>query len=277
MLEYLAAVQTPAAGVPLLGDAGADASASPRQLFELAARLGLRAPAAPSGGVRWLPESGLAVYRDARQYLLADVGGIGPPHLAAHGHCDSLSFEWWVDGVPIVVDTGTTSYEPGVLRDACRATHAHNTLEVDRREQHEIWAAFRVARRARVHARLDGDAVTATLRPWHDRRVRVERRFEFGAGGVHIRDRVEGPGAHTIASRLHFHPDCELRREGSVLHVRHGRAAAAIELDVPFEVYGPDARRSVHCERLGLARPNAVLEMVGKSLPWSASARLRPA
>jgi uncharacterized heparinase superfamily protein len=278
MLAYLAAVQTPAGSVPLLGDAGAEASAQPSELFDFAARLGLERPAAPSGGVRWLAASGLAVYRDARQYLLADVGGVGPPHLAAHGHCDSLSFEWWVDGVPIVVDTGTTSYEPGALRDACRATHAHNTLEIDGREQHEIWAAFRVARRARVHARRDGDAaVIAMLRTWHDRGVCIERRFEFGAGGVHIRDRVEGPGTHTLASRLHFHPDCELLREGGVLHVRHGRAAAAIELDVPFEVHGPDARRSVHCERLGLARPNAVLEMVGKSLPWSASARLRPA
>jgi hypothetical protein len=71
-------------------------------------------------------------------------------------------------------------------------------------------------------------------------------------------------------------PDCELRREGSVLHVRHGRAAAAIETDVPFEVYGPETGRGVHRERLGIARPNAMLEMVGKSLPWAAAVWLRP-
>jgi uncharacterized heparinase superfamily protein len=290
MLDYLAVVQTPAGGVPLLGDAGADASPLPAALFDFAARLGLEVRAAPdfakptlissgaagaSGGVTWLPESGIAVYRDAHQYLLADVAGIGPSHLSAHGHCDSLSFEWWVDGVPIVVDTGTTSYEVGPLRDACRATHAHNTLEIDGREQHEIWAAFRVARRARVHARRDESTVTATLRPWHDRRVRVERRFEFSTGGVFIRDRVEGPSAHTVASRLHLHPDCELRREGSVLHVRHGRATAAIELDVAFEVHAPETGRSVHCERLGVATPNTILEMAAARLPWSAAIRLR--
>jgi uncharacterized heparinase superfamily protein len=276
MLAYLAAVATPAGGIPLLGDSGADAAPAPQALLDFATRLGITpAPVRSGGGVRWLADSALAVYRDARQYVLADAGGVGPPHLSAHGHCDSLSFEWWVDGVPIVVDTGTTSYESGAARDACRATRAHNTLEIDGQEQHEIWAAFRVGRRSRVRARLEGAALVASLRPWHARRLRVERRFEFDAGALHIADRVDGRGRHTVASRLHFHPDCELDRDGNVVRIRHGRASAHIELEAPFTLHDAATSGSVHCERLGVARPNAVLELRGDAVPWSGALHLR--
>ena len=117
------------------------------------------------------------------------MGGVGPDHLPGHGHCDSLSFEWWVDGVPIIVDAGTLSYVAGAPRAACRSTRAHNTIEIDAYEQHEMWAAFRVARRATVHARLDSNnVIEADLIPWHDGQIRVTRRFVFGATTVRVED-----------------------------------------------------------------------------------------
>ena len=277
MLDYLTGVLPPDGAWPLLGDAARDAIPAPAELLEYAGRLGIEVRRPPMG-LRLFPDSGVVVYRDARQYLLADVGSIGPPHLAGHGHCDSLSFEWFVDGVPLVVDSGTRTYEPGPERRASRGTAAHNTLEIDGREQHEIWAAFRVARRSAVHATLERDAVEAELVPWHDERVRIVRRFEPGAGGIRIVDRLEGTGRHRVVSRLHLHPDCRVDRDGQVLKLRRGNTAARITIaGAAFDFESANASASTCCESFGIPRANPTVRIAFEGdLPWSCELRLDP-
>src|SRR5262249_24559610 len=133
MTAFAVAVQTPRGTAPLLGEGGAETVPSTRELAAYARRLGLTVPPdepAPAKTIELFEPSGIGVYRAARHWLLADVSGVGPPYLPGHGHCDSLHFEWWVKGVPIVVDTGTCSYERGPARHTTRATAAHNTLEI---------------------------------------------------------------------------------------------------------------------------------------------------
>jgi hypothetical protein len=256
----------------LLGDAALDAWPTPDALLDYARRLGLAVPAA-SNGWSFFADSGVAVWRDARQYLLADVGPVGPPHLAGHGHCDSLSFEWHVDGVPLLVDSGTCTYEIGADRLASRDTRAHNTLEIDGREQHEIWAAFRVARRATVHAHLDPKhGIHAELFPWHDPHLRVTRQFAARPDGMRIEDAVLGSGRHRIVSRLHLHPDCTIiARDATSLRIRHGVAQARIEFSpgFDFELLDPQRSQSHYCAAFGEPIPNVVVEISWQgSLPW---------
>jgi hypothetical protein len=278
MLDYLQALRPPGGGYPLVGDAGVDAIPNAGRLVEYAARLGLEVPV-PTTGLRWFPDSQMLVWRRAGEYLLADAGGIGPPHLSGHGHCDSLSFEWHLDGLPFVVDSGTQSYEPGAARFASRCTQAHNTLQIDAREQHEIWAAWRVARRSVVHARLENEAVLlAELVPWFDRKVRVRRRFEFGASAVHCSDRVEGPGLHAVTSRLHLHPECEARLLNNVVELRRGFVRAEIRVQTPARVTLVPASQSgsFYCASLGVPVPNAELQIASVGpLPWECSFELR--
>ena len=275
MLRFARAVQTPQGTAPLLGDCGEEAVPPAPALGEYAVRLGFAVPE-PGRGVQHFEASGIAVYRDARHYLLADVGGAGMPYLPGHGHCDSLSFEWWVQDQPIIVDTGTITYERGPARLATRSTAAHNTLQIDAQELHEIWAAFRVARRSQVSACLDFQgSIVAELVPWFDGRLRITRRFECSAAGVRIHDVVTGPGQHTLTSRLHLHPDCVIERHGDAVAVRHGPATAVIHMPVGFRILGPEVSGSVHCERPGVARPNAVLELESTGmLPWESEIRL---
>ena len=73
-----------------------------------------------------------------------------------------------MDGVPLLVDTGTSTYAPGPVRDYERSTAAHNTVEVDGANSTEVWGAFRAARRARVGkvvARDDGGALIGRRGP----------------------------------------------------------------------------------------------------------------
>lgn len=275
MLRFACAVQTPQAEAPLRGDCGEESVPSTAALAGYAARLGLPAPE-PGRGVQLFAGTGVAVYRDARQYLVAAAGSLGLPHLPGHSHCDALSFEWWVEDRPIVVDTGTISYEPGAARFATRSTAAHNTLQVDGEEHHEIWGEWRVARRSHGSVSLDvHGAVVAELVPWFDRRLRITRRFECSPAGIRIDDAVTGPGQHTLTSRVHLHPDCTIERNEDTVVVRHGPATAVLVMPVGFRILEPAVSGSVHCERPGVARANTVLELESTGmLPWAAGIRL---
>jgi len=72
--------------------------------------------------------------RDAL-YLSFDCGpqGLGR---AGHGHADSLSFEMCAFGKPLVIDSGTFTYNgPKEWRNFFRGTGAHNTVVVDQSDQ----------------------------------------------------------------------------------------------------------------------------------------------
>jgi len=101
-------------------------------------RLTARPPTAASC---CLSDTGLAVWRsgweESDHYFLLDAGaqGIGP---AGHGHADALSVEVCAQGVPLVVDSGTYTYNmcgAGPWRRYFRGTSAHNTIRVDGEDQ----------------------------------------------------------------------------------------------------------------------------------------------
>jgi len=159
-----------------------------------------------------LPASGYVIVRpDDRLHLVADVGEPCPPDLPAHAHADCLSFELAVDGRRSVVDTGTSTYEPGAKRRHERSTAAHNTVSVDGADQTEVWGTFRAARLARARLeRADDDGRTISVVASHDgyRRLSgkpVHRRiWSIAAAHVEITDEVQGKGEHRIESRVHL-------------------------------------------------------------------------
>jgi hypothetical protein len=74
---------------------------------------------------------------------------------------------------------------------------------------------------------------------------------------------------------LHLHPDCVIERDGDAVRVQHGSAMAVIHMPVGFRILRPEASGSVHCERPGVARANAVLELESTGmLPWESQIRL---
>ena len=93
-----------------------------------------RAPSSasfPTGGVHILRSAGWQVELRSGSYGQRGIGG--------HAHNDQLSLVAWLDGAPLVVDTGTGSYAADmVLRDRFRGTAAHSTVVVDGQEQSPI-------------------------------------------------------------------------------------------------------------------------------------------
>ncbi|MEO6463905.1 MAG: alginate lyase family protein [Candidatus Eisenbacteria bacterium] len=82
--------------------------------------------------------------------LLFDAAEMGLPPLYAHGHADALMLLLDVGG-PRLVDPGTGAYHARpALREALRATAAHNTVELDGRSQSTPGGLFQWLRVARI-------------------------------------------------------------------------------------------------------------------------------
>jgi hypothetical protein len=89
---------------------------------------------------RAFPHAGIYVIRDEwssdTDVAMVRCGpfGLGGERHCAHAHCDLFSVILWVNGHPLLVDSGTYFYS-GQWRDQFRLTPAHNTVRVDGREQ----------------------------------------------------------------------------------------------------------------------------------------------
>jgi uncharacterized heparinase superfamily protein len=194
-------------------------------------------PTGPEGTKpQWsLPNGGyFGVRTTGGMYLAVDVGRIGPDHQPGHGHASALSFELSHRARRLVTDTGVYTYAPGDLRARDRSTAAHNTIEVNGRDQSELWSAFRCGRRIRITgAGIEGHGGSAFLHGEYvgpgrrSVRVRHRRTFAFANGGLFVRDRLEAAGRHQATIRLHLAPGLEVRRNGVGLVITEGRAQLA--------------------------------------------------
>lgn len=201
---------------PLFNDAAYGVSPTYAQLLGHARALGLAEPRPPSEPVHDLRASGYFRLRSGDGLLFGDAGEIGPDYLPGHAHCDTLGFELFAGGRPVIVDTGTSIYEVGARRHHERSTAAHNTVQVAGAEQSEIWAGFRVGRRARIVERHVGERSISAA---HDGYARLgvihRRRFECVEHGFLIRDSLVGKAMPGRAA-FHLHPSIEARIAGDV-------------------------------------------------------------
>jgi uncharacterized heparinase superfamily protein len=227
MLQFMADTLHPDGEIGFFNDCAIGIAPAPQRLFDYARRLGLDGPQQqPADGLSLIekPQFGLYVLQNARSRMLFDAGCIGPDYLPGHAHCDTLSYELSIDGRRCIVNSGTYQYA-GSERNRFRATAAHNTVQVDGQEQHEIWSTFRVARRGYPSA-VSADVTAQGLllsaahngysrlpgSPLHKREVRADTDSWI------IVDTVTGADAHAMKSFVHLHPDVAVL-EQAVEHV----------------------------------------------------------
>jgi len=202
MRGWLGAVLTPDGRVPLLNDG------YPVDRELIAALRPGPIPEAPDSPLLVLPATGLVRAVAGGWHLLADVGPPCPPSLPAHAHADTFGCLVHVDKVPLLVDTGTSTYEAGPVRRHERSTAAHSTVQVDGADSTEVWGVFRAGRRARVSGlAVHADAARITCEAVHDGfrglrgRPLHHRRWSLTSGGLRVEDMVTGQGRHEIVIR----------------------------------------------------------------------------
>lgn len=222
MLDWLGTLSLPDGRIAQFNDAAFDSSLPLATLADYAERLGIVAPGAGRPpAVRHLADSGYVRVSRGPWTLIADVGPVGPDEQSGHAHADTLSFELAVGAVRLVVDPGTSTYEPGSVRAAERGTATHNTVCVDRSDSSEVWGAFRTARRAHVDAiQLDETGSAIELRARHDGYSRLRpgvihiRRWRIRDDVVEVTDLLEGAGEHELECGLLLNPQAAVEQAG---------------------------------------------------------------
>lgn len=202
MATWTGLVRSPTGSLPLLNDGFATSAPGTKEAAGSTSK--------PDRATTVLADSGLVHEHRGPWDLLALVGAAGPESLPGHAHAHTLSFLLWVDGHPLLVDTGTSTYEPGERRRFERSTRAHNTVTIDGQDSSEVWGTFRAGRMATAEL-LEvehGDAVS-TIVARHDGYARLKdpvihhRSWSVDDRTVTVEDRLEGTGEHLVA--LHWH------------------------------------------------------------------------
>ncbi len=216
MLEALSLLCHPDGEIALFGDSAFGIAQSPDRLRVYAASIGV--PVGRSTATGLLPRSGFARLSSGPFCLIASLAGPSPAHQPGHAHCDALSFELSCGDRRVVTDTGVCEYRPGERRRVSRATASHSTIEVDGREQAEIWAAHRIGGRPQVviEGIEPGTRAVASCRSWSTPDTLHRREFAVRDGAIEIRDSLIGralpvrlllPLAPGLEPRLSHDPD----------------------------------------------------------------------
>lgn len=263
MRSWLAAMSHPDGQIAFFNDSAFGMAAAPDQLEAYARRLGLSDRKTVAAPVTHLEDSGYLRLSLGEMVAILDVGRVGPDYQPGHAHADTLSFELSLFGRRVLVNSGTSCYGVGPERCRQRATAAHNTLEVDGRDSSEVWAGFRVARRARPFdfhlTESDGTVHVACAHDGYRRlpgRAVHRRQWDFDGDSLRVTDRVEGRYQSAVA-RFHVHPDVAVEGDGPA-----GRLILPGGRPVAWHVEGATARvvpSRFHPE-FGLSIANACIE-----------------
>lgn len=199
MSGWLQAISFSDGSIPNVNDSTGGVAPSSSELFAYSERLGF----GETRGVN-LFDSGYRKFKGSGYECLVDVGCIGPAYIPGHAHADTFNFVLYVQERPFLVDTGTSTYEKGALRDEERGTAAHNTVVVNGENSSDVWGGFRVGRAAHVTVL---DESKNTIMAEHDGYSQfgvLHRRFwGFEERRIIVRDELFGR-VDVAEARFHF-------------------------------------------------------------------------
>jgi len=139
-----------------------------------------------------------------------------PTYNPAHSHCDKLSVLMWYNGTPVLVDTGNYDYENSRERIYARSISAHNTIQIDDRQQAQIWDVFKVGYRGKI--KIGANSETEMSASYRHKNVIHERRIIKNKSGYDIDDSLICHGFHQYRFYLHINPDLLFDISGNRLH-----------------------------------------------------------
>lgn len=194
-----------------------------------------------------LRETGYFVARDAgRSHAVVDAGPHGYQN-GGHAHADALSLTLSIDGRPLLIDPGTSTYTmDAALRDRMRSTASHNTVTLDGRSQSLPDGPFHW--RSTVDARVVACRINPAFDVFeaaHDgylparHRRTVVRTSDAGFLIVDaILDATERHSAerHSAAARWHFDPAWQVTASDRRLRATHPDGASVWMLCAGGEV-----------------------------------------
>ncbi|MEX1056444.1 MAG: heparinase II/III-family protein, partial [Natronospirillum sp.] len=222
-LEWLMAMCHPDGKIAFFNDATFGIAPNFKELSHYAHSLGLPGPEREKPRMltgTLFRESGYGVVEWPEDHrLLVDVAPVGPDYQPGHAHADTLSCELSLFGQRVLVNSGISQYGEGEERHRQRSTAAHNTVEVNGENSSEVWAGFRVARRATPFGvSLENREGHFILQAGHDGYKRLagrpvhHRRWVAMNEGLTVEDELIGDFQRAVAY-WHFHPEVRVEQE----------------------------------------------------------------
>lgn len=163
-----------------------------------------------------VPSGYIAVTWAKECKALLDLAPIGPDYQPGHAHADTLSFELSLYGRRVFVNSGTSQYGEDSERHRQRSTLAHNTVAIDGENSSEVWAGFRVARRAypgeiQIYREENSLSICGSHNGYQRLKGKVLhcRKWNFETNRLIVEDRLEGRYNEAVA-RYFCHPDVSL-------------------------------------------------------------------
>ena len=282
MRRWLQVMQHPDRRIAFFNDAAFAVAALPADLEAYSARMELPAPSVENSALVTLPSSGYLRAQAGPAYLICDCAAVGPDYLPGHAHADTLSFEMSLCGQRVFVNSGTSRYGIDAERQRQRGTAAHNTVTIDGQDSSEVWAGFRVARRARAMLELATAHDTIVIQASHDGYCRLpgrnvhRRQWVLGQQALRIEDSISGRFTNATA-HFHLHPDIRVAAvDGSTatLLLPGGQSMGlsfdgAVELNVEDGTWHPEFGLSISNRVLRARLATSVLVTHAR---WSAVA-----
>ena len=183
-----------------------------------------------------LKESGYRNFRINNWEAVIDVGSIIPSYQPGHAHSDMLSFCLQINNKPILVDTGTSTYQGNQQRKKERSTSSHNTVEINATNQSEVWGSFRVGERAEINIHEDFENYLYASHDGYRFNFGIEhfRSFKLSKNCLHIKDRLAGKSMKIKNAIAFFHLDKDCQAQ---LFEKNGELLVNNDLKFVFSGY----------------------------------------
>jgi hypothetical protein len=262
MLDWLNTMTFENGDIPLLNDSANHIAPTTEQLNDYAAILRIGGYSQPSIFNHQLNESGYRKIKKKRYECIIDVGNIGPDYIPGHAHSDTFNFIVYVEGDPLIVDTGLSTYEPNQRRMIERSTSSHNTVEVDGLNQSEVWNGFRVARRAKI---IHLDDNSHTIEATHDGYKRIgalhTRKFTLNERSIVIEDWINSASEHQCIAYLHFCPKVRPVIKDNKIIIDQTRIIIdnAKKIEIEAYRYAPEFNKLINAFRVKIAFTNRLV------------------
>ena len=219
MIWWIKQMNHPDGRLPFFNDVAINIAPKLDELLGYAELLHIELPRQDFKRLTDLEESGFIIWREGQNCLIFDVGAIGPKYLPGHAHADTLSIECSINGKSLIVNSGTSDYQKGNLRSFQRSTAAHSTLTVNDTDSSEVWASFRVGRRATVSGRfLVEESQRSFFGAAHNGFMRLNGRFwhrrviDCRSNCIIIKDEVQGQVSGNVKIYYYLAPTVKAKK-----------------------------------------------------------------
>ena len=201
MLSWLDNMTFKNGDIPVVNDSAFKIAPSSKELLNYGKFLGINKKNIE------LSDSGYRMFKNKKYELFMDFGEVGASYQPGHVHSDTFNFILYKNNLPVIVDTGTSTYEKNERRQIERSTSSHNTITIGDFEQTEVWGGFRVAKRAKIVSFFESKNEFSSS---HDGYKKIgvihNRRFITKINSIHIYDELDKQDIYEEIANFHFHP-----------------------------------------------------------------------